>query len=762
MSKFHPAHCNYHRSLFNTVCHDPISLTAALIGAEIVSEGAALGAFFACDVTGAAIVGAFGISAATAGTLVAGIAGFAVSTAINAVGQRLFESSPAHGSNVVTGYGAMVKSAVQTHKIVYGQAKLSGPIVFAGTTNDATLGANAYLHLVIALTGHEVQSIDTLFLNDKPVTIGTNNYVNSAPYWNTATPNIKTIATAVRTAEIVTVTTSATHSYTTGDVVNIDSTSDLSLCGDFIILSTPSGTTFTYANGGPNISATGGTATDNTNLSDPAGYVYVKKHLGGAGQAADADMVSWIPGWDTSHKLSGISYVYIRMQYNVQIFGSGIPNVSVALSGKKVYDPRSGLTTYSTNSALCTRDYLVSDYGFNCNANVEINDTFFTAAANHCDEAVTLTTGGTQPRYTCNGILDTAAIPLDNLNQLVASMAGTVTYVQGQFRGYAGVYDATVGDITTSMLAGEVDVQLHTPIQQLYNAVQGTYIDPALNYIGTDFPAVTNAQYETDDGGNQIFKDIQLGLTNHQEAAQRIATIIEEQGRLGTTIQLPLNHAALQYCVWDTITYTDPFWGWDHKVFRIKNMMLTGTGIFTLICQEEDSAAYDWNSGQAITINPAGNSNLPDPFIVGVPGGVSFSSRSITTTGADTVVNIVVNWTQSTDSFILNGGEVEIQYKLHSDSAWRPSFFVAGDQITADLPSSAVGVAYDIRIRNVSSLGGKVHSNWVELDNCIVGSSGGIGTTNDWDNWTDGVGTTADWTNWTNAVGTTADWGYFT
>src|SRR6185503_12405946 len=122
-------------------------------------------------------------------------------------------------------------------------------------------------------------------------------------------------------------------------------------------------------------------------------WARVKKFTGADNQAASPDLVAEVPGWDASHTLSGISYVYVRLQYDPSIFSSGIPNISAVIKGKKVYDPRNDTTAWSDNVALCIRDYLTNDYGFNC-LNDEINDDYFSAAANHCDESVALTTGG--------------------------------------------------------------------------------------------------------------------------------------------------------------------------------------------------------------------------------------------------------------------------------------------------------------------------------------------------------------------------------
>ncbi|WP_435007977.1 phage tail protein [Tundrisphaera lichenicola] len=750
-----------------------IPVIAAIAGAATAAEvGVGLTAFFACDVAAAGAIGALGISAATAGAITAGLAGFAVSTAINAVGSRAF--APGHpgsslSTNAPSSRAAMVTSTVETHKVIYGQAKVSGPIVYIGTTNSGPTphggpmtGTNLMLHMIIALAGHEVEEIGTIYFNDKPVTLNADGYATNLPYPyypEGLTATTKSIDSAIRTNEVVTVTTSGAHGFTAGDQVTVTTVTDLSMNGDFIILATPSSTTFTYSNGGPNASASGGTAVNNTLSATQNSYARIKKHTGSVSQEADADMVAEVAGWDTAHRLQGIAYVYVRLQYNQEVFGHGIPNISAIVKGKKVYDPRDGTTAWSENTALCIRDYLASDYGFNC-SDSEINDTYFSAAANTCDESVALTTGGSQSRYTCNGVLDTANAPIENLNALVAAMAGAVTYVQGQFRGHAGAYDSTGLDITTDMLAGPVKIRTRTPRQQLFNAVQGTYIDPSRKYAATDFPPVVNELYTADDGGTQMFKDIQLPFTNHPEAAQRIAKVVLEQARQGIQLDLVLNHNAISCAVWDTVTYTDSNLGWDHKVFRIKKFSTAGIGPIVLTLQEESSASYDWASGDATVIDAAPDTNLPNPLAKpAVPIGVSYNSRITTATGSVDVYNLVLTWDVHEDAFVINGGTVEIQYKLSADADWRPSFFVNGDQTTADVLSSSINVSYDLRIRAVSALGSR--SDWVTITGAVAGYSGGVVTTNDWGNWTDLVGPTNNYGNWTDLVGTTDDWMYF-
>ena len=158
----------------------------------------------------------------------------------------------------------------------------------------------------------------------------------------------------------------------------------------------------------------------------------INKHLGSSTQDADADLVSEDTTWTTDHRARGIAYIYIRAEFDTSVFPQGLPTFSAIVKGKKVFDPRTSTTAWSSNAALCLRDYLISDYGLGAES-TEINDTVFSTAANTCDENVTLSGGSTEKRYTVDGSFVTALPPDDVIIDLVASMAGIIYYSQGQW-----------------------------------------------------------------------------------------------------------------------------------------------------------------------------------------------------------------------------------------------------------------------------------------------------------------------------------------
>jgi len=401
-------------------------------------------------------------------------------------------------------------------------------------------------------------------------------------------------------------------------------------------------------------------------FKDGVSYARVLKHLGGASQVADTLAVSQITGWDSSCVGSGIAYLYIILEFNADIYTAGIPNITALIKGKKVYDPRSDTTAWSANPVLCIRDYLTSDYGFNV-PSARINDTLAIANANVCDEDVDLQAGGTQNRYECHGFLSTDRSPLDNLQQLTSSVAAPITYVQGMFCINVAIYDSPALEITDDMIIGEITVNPRASRKELFNAVQGTFADPQKNYQPTSFPIVTNATYEAQDGGERILRDLQLPFEKSAERAQRIAKILLEKSRQGITVDFALDPSSpLEFSVWDTFTHTNSAFGWEDKVFRVMSWRFDpGKGI-AISAQEESSASYDWNEGEATIIDAAPDTNLPDPFTVQPPGSPMITETLYSTIGSAGIkTKALVSWVASTDAF---AREYQLEYKLAADT----------------------------------------------------------------------------------------------
>ena len=96
-----------------------------------------------------------------------------------------------------------------------------------------------------------------------------------------------------------------------------------------------------------------------------AGYVRVKKHFGAWNQAADADLVAESALWTTNHRNAGLANVYIRLQWNAELFSSD-PQITAVVKGRKIYDQRDPAQDpnnpetwlWSDNPVLCIQDVM--------------------------------------------------------------------------------------------------------------------------------------------------------------------------------------------------------------------------------------------------------------------------------------------------------------------------------------------------------------------------------------------------------------------
>jgi hypothetical protein len=77
------------------------------------------------------------------------------------------------GSN--RGYQTTAIGTALDHQIIYGKMRVGGARIY----DEATGTNNKYLHRIIAVAGHEIQSFDEIYVNDEVVTLDVDGEVTS-------------------------------------------------------------------------------------------------------------------------------------------------------------------------------------------------------------------------------------------------------------------------------------------------------------------------------------------------------------------------------------------------------------------------------------------------------------------------------------------------------------------------------------------------------------------------------------------------------
>jgi hypothetical protein len=387
--------------------------------------------------------------------LLAKYAAFVITTGaglvLSGIGTML-QKGPLQGLSTTT------RNPIAAWNVVYGRSRVGGVVIYLETTGES----DKYLHMVIMLACHPCQSVDSVLFDGKRVCLDTSG--NSLSFDDStaiiASQQTQTISSIARLNNVVTVVltapmplpaaSAAGPAIADGDQIDIhDVPGDLTLNGTYAVKVVNS-TTFTYVCSGIDSTVTSaGHAT--TTWPDYGDTVHLETLLGNhtatfPGLVAGGDSAS--QGlWTVDHKLLGKTSAYLRLKYGGNTYVSGLPTIAFTLHGKNdIYDPRPSPPThgYSENSALCIADYLAQpSWGFKAQYGTEIPLDRLGAAANICDEPVDLATGGTEPRYACNGGFQLTTKRGEVLQNLLTSCGGRLVYTGGQFIIHPAAWEGT-------------------------------------------------------------------------------------------------------------------------------------------------------------------------------------------------------------------------------------------------------------------------------------------------------------------------------
>lgn len=344
-----------------------------------------------------------------------------------------------------------------------------------------------------------------------------------------------------------------------------------------------------------------------------ADKAWIRRYLGTASQTVDYILSQVDPTHFTSDfRGRGVAYLALRLRYG-EVF-PGLPNVTAVVKGKKCYDPRSATTAWTSNPAVIARDYLVSS------GETDIDEASVIAAANVCDQTVSVPPGATQKRYQFNGALLAPATPQEfeeNLHEIIDSMRGRVVKRDGTWYVYAGTWDVPGVTIGTADWIGPVSVRPSASPGERWNAVRVWYSDAARAYQRVECFPRRNTAYETADGGDRIWLELELpGVTNEYEA-QRHGEFALRASRNQLTMTGRLRPEFFKLATWDTVSVTDADYGFSAKTFRVAAMDLTPMGEVDVTLVEEGSSLWtdlaegDYNA-VSIAAGPDPGGSLPE------------------------------------------------------------------------------------------------------------------------------------------------------
>lgn len=447
------------------------------------------------------------------------------------------------------------------------------------------------------------------------------------------------------------------------------------------------------------------------------GLLTLTTYTGAAGQVADATLITDSNGeWTSTAVGNGIAYAIVKYKWDRTAFSSGLVFPAFTIRGRKLYDPRTTLTTYTANPALAMLDYIRSEYGYAA-PDTWIDFDSFSAAASICDEVLDSTdldnvvnaVAGKVLRYQINGVFEVGTSPAVVVEQISACCAGKLVFSGGKYRFFVGAYRVPTGEtLTDEFLRADPVYRTHPGRQQRINTVRATYREPKQEWQTADIPQYQLAQSVIDEDG-EIVQSIDFPAVTIGAQAQRLALLAMKQSRSAVPLQLQCNYAAFQWRLWDTVTVDLPDVG-ASGVYLIVGYSFAGEGGIDLSLIPHLSTDYAWTyttDETTPTTAVVPNFNRTPPAITGLVVTGSFLDS-----GAVSQPLLNAAWNDTTYAQIAH---YEVNWKRSSVTNWTNS----GTVTTSEWYRAVdVGFAYDFRVRVVAQ-NGQV-GDWVTETSIMV------------------------------------------
>lgn len=430
--------------------------------------------------------------------------------------------------------------------------------------------------------------------------------------------------------------------------------------------------------------------------------------------------------WTTAHRLAGSAAVYVRLRWNPDTYPQGIPNITADVMGARdIYDPRTGLTGYSANAALCLAHYMAHPhYGLNAaiGAADGIDSDDLIAAANVCDEVVPKVGGGAEYRYSCNGVVSLDQTPQAIIQAMLTACAGDAVCRGGKWSILPGAWRPPSVTLTDADVVGNgFALSTRVSASDNFNAVRGTFVSPENDWQPDDFPAYVSTTYIAEDNGEERYADIALPFTTSSSAAQRLAKIHLERQRRQMQVAMASSHPALRLTAGEVVNLTYARWGFAAKPFDVRQLSISieaedgvpSLGV-ELALRETSPLVFDWSASEGQIYAAAPRTNLPSAVNVLPPGALQAAESLYTAALGGTKVRVDLSWSASTSAFV---GDYQVEARLLPQyPGWKIYGRTSGTDFTF---FDMVAGDWEFRVKSINTLG--VSSGYVTLAQEIYG-----------------------------------------
>jgi len=376
----------------------------------------------------------------------------------------------------------------------------------------------------------------------------------------------------------------------------------------------------------------------------PVSGVTVNYYTGTTSQTADPLLAAKITGYaDTlvaSTPNGAIGVAYCVVQYTSSHYDNW-PSFVAEVRGKKVYNPATATTVYSTNPALHLGDLLRSTiYG----AGLTVDTTDLDTAMDYCDETVT-----SEARRTAGNVLD-GVQDTESWAEILRAYASCWIVRRGSTAHL--IPDKAAASVQTFTASDIVEGSLRVVKQDSSNVptvVRVKYTDTT----GTEWrEREAIAKRSGVDAGTVPWRESVVsmpGVTRYSQAYREAVERLNKLTLSDLSVEFETFDQALEREIGDRITLTH-FVGLAAKELRItEDPVQVRPGRWRIVASEYDAAAYNSSVENAPS---TADGNLPEMGAPSAVTGLTLTESNYQLQNGDYASRIKATWTASSDPFV--------------------------------------------------------------------------------------------------------------
>lgn len=386
---------------------------------------------------------------------------------------------------------------------------------------------------------------------------------------------------------------------------------------------------------------------------------------------------------------------WLDLTFTTQSDFSGNPTVSCVIQGRKIYDTRTGKTAYSTNPAMCLRDFLLSKrYGMGKWFTADmLDDESWKEAADYCDEEITFRDSSgaliKAKRYELNMVIDQKRSGLEWVQEMLACFAGFLVYSDAKLK--LRIEKPT--DVSYKFNDGNCSDLKISPLKlsETPNKYEVTIIDPLNNW--------SSVKALCEDFADQklrqriVTKEVSLEGVTSQNQALRLARFYRDFN-LVCPIQVSFSTGmqAMHLEPGDVVTID------YHGVFkdmpiRIAEIKETNKGTFEISGRQYNDTIYGDELGGGI--HWYNYSEMVSPLNDRVPEVLNLTVDEDSYIGSDGSYygKVIAKWDSPNYQFLAG---YDVYYRLSGNDEW--TFVINTPENTASINNVPKNASVDVKV----------------------------------------------------------------